>query len=38
MSNNEKVKGAFTAFLIKAIPWACVFGAGYLFGFLTGAK
>lgn len=38
MSQNEKVKGAVTAFLIKALPWAIVFVAGYVLGFLTGAK
>ncbi len=36
MSNNEKIKGAFTSFLIKSIPYAvlaAVFtGIGYLIG------
>ena len=32
MSNNEKIKGAFTTFLVKAIPYAVLFVGGFLIG------
>lgn len=38
MSNNEKIKTGLTAFFLKALPWAIVFSAGLVIGFIVGAK
>ena len=36
MGNNDDIKSDLKPFWKKALPWAIVFGAGYVLGFVTG--